>query len=185
MFVLFFGVSCVGKNELITELMRYFNWRYVPTYMTRPLRENETGKVSVTKKVFDELERNGKFICVNNIFGNFYGTPKKEILNAKADENFCWVLDFSISKRHLLEDFAQMTFIIIPESIEQLNRQIEKSGRDERRSLIIDDYSEHYSGLSNFSKTNKNIHIIVNRENEKKKTAKKINELIKSYEYFD
>lgn len=177
MFVLFLGVSCVGKNELITELTKYFNWRYVPTYMTRPLRENEIGKISVSKKRFIEMEKNGNFICVNNLFKNFYGTPKKEVIDAVNDERNYWVLDFPISKKHLLKDFSQMFFIILPESVEQLKRQIESAERADRLPEIMNDYNENYSTFSNLSKIDLKTFVVVNKKNRKIETAKKIDEL--------
>jgi guanylate kinase len=79
MLTILFGVSCVGKSTLIQKLRNHFGWLSIPTYMTRQLRIGETEKISVSHTDFIEMEHRNFFICVNNIYGNKYGTPRKEI----------------------------------------------------------------------------------------------------------
>lgn len=48
MLVLITGVSGVGKSTIIECLVESFNWKVVPTYTTRKLRENENYKISIS-----------------------------------------------------------------------------------------------------------------------------------------
>jgi guanylate kinase len=101
MLTILFGVSGVGKSSLIRELRNEFGWSSIPTYMTRSLRPGETEKISVSEPDFAKMENEDLFVCVNQIFGNKYGTPRKEIEIAVHDQESYWVLDFPISKMAL------------------------------------------------------------------------------------
>ncbi|MFW9263516.1 hypothetical protein [Nostoc sp. CALU 546] len=144
MLVIFFGVSCVGKSTLIQELTSNFGWFSIPTYMTRPLRTGEVEKISVSHETFSQMERGNCFVCVNNFFGNKYGTPKREIEMAMRSKDQYWVLDFSVSKKHLLDDYNYMSFIILPRDEEQLIHQIKKSERIDRLGCILEEYRNYY-----------------------------------------
>ena len=44
MLVVFFGTSCVGKTTIMQYLHRYYHWKIISVYTTRPLRQQEFEK---------------------------------------------------------------------------------------------------------------------------------------------
>lgn len=174
MFVLIFGVSCVGKNALIAKLTEKFGWKYIPTFMTRPLRENEVGKISITREEFSNLEKNGFFVCVNEIHGNLYSTPVKEVGLGITDNKTTWVLDFPLSKRHLLEKYPHLGFVILPESIEQLVSQIKEAKREERLEEILVDYNNNYKDLSEHLNKYPKTFVVINYSGKQSEIAEQI-----------
>lgn len=138
------GVSCVGKSTIIRMLHSSFGFSILPTYMTRPLREGEKEKISITSEKFAKLENEGFFRFVNHLFGNSYGTPKQEAALA-ASENQPWLIDFPV---HQVSDaFADLTYqvvIVDPENNEQLRKHIKLAERSDRLVEIFDELSREY-----------------------------------------
>ena len=179
MLVLLFGVSCVGKSTLINELIDGFGWRYIPTYMTRPLRKDEIGKVSISKSQFNELKVAGYFVTVNDLFGNLYGTPLREVREAVNDITSRWILDFPISRRHLLDNYPHIGIVVLPESIEQLTEQVRSVGREERLTDILEDYNRHYAHYQEQHRLQEpRTFVIVNSRNKQTEAATRIQRLV-------
>lgn len=145
MLTILFGVSGVGKSSLIRELRNEFGWSSIPTYMTRSLRPGETEKISVSETDFAKMENEDLFVCVNQIFGNKYGTPRKEIEIAVHDQESYWVLDFPISKIDLLNAYKYIGFVVLPQDEDQLVNQVKNSNRAERLQFILQDYKNYYA----------------------------------------
>jgi|SRR5947209_7881261 len=179
MLILFFGVSGVGKNTLIDELTSRFGWRYITTYMTRPLRnKREMGKISISQEQFLEMEKQGKFVTVNNLHGNLYGTPIDEVIEAVRNDNSRWVLDFPLSRRHLFEYYPHIGVVILPESIHQLIGQIQSSERAERLAEALDDYAQHYSPYQEQIVDEPRTFVVINFSGKKEEVATLINKLL-------
>jgi guanylate kinase len=174
MLVLLFGVSCVGKTSLIQDLKDSFGWLSISTYMTREVRLGETEKQSVTNDYFVQMEAEKKFICVNEIFGNKYGTPKNEIEIAVEDQGRYWMLDFPISKRHLLKEYKYIPVVILAFDKKQLIEQITKSNRLDRLEYILKEYDDYYAEYHNFIDQKNTDIAIVNRPNKLKETSQQI-----------
>ena len=138
------GVSCVGKSTIMRKLQSHYDFSILPTYMTRPLRNDEKEKYSVTPGKFAELNHEGFFRFVNNLFGNSYGTPKEAAALAASDVK-PWLIDFPV--HHVSKAFTGLNYrviIIDPESDEQLHKQIKASGRTDRFANIFDELSCEY-----------------------------------------
>jgi len=131
-FILLLGPSGVGKTTLIQALNEEMDnqLRYVSPYTTRPLREGETDKVSVSHEEFHRMHAQGMFIYVKQLYGNFYGTPLHDVRQIYNDGNIP-ILDFPISDLHLLPH-SEMTFLpiyILPPSIALWYEQLRNCGR--------------------------------------------------------
>lgn len=177
MLVIFFGVSCVGKTEIIRHFHSNHDWNVIPTYMTRKTRENEFEKVSVSNHEMDKLINSNFFWCVNDFAGNRYGTPYKHISKSQAKSSNIWCIDFPISESEKLTNLKFIPIIVIPESKEQLIRQIQISKRIDRKEQILNDLSNNY----NKSVLEKHKHVVINREGALKNTCEEVLKIISKY----
>lgn len=174
MLVLLFGASCVGKTSLIQNLKDSAGWLSIPTYMTREVRFGETEKQSITNDCFVQMETEKRFVCVNEFFDNKYGTPKDEIEIAVKDRERYWILDFPISKRHLLEKYNYISVVVLALDKKQLIAQITKSNRLDRLEYILEDYHNHYEKYYNFTDLKNPDIIIINHPDKLKETSQQI-----------
>lgn len=133
-FLLLLGPSAVGKSSIIRSLretdQRYV---YISPYITRPLREAERDKVSVSDSVMDEMAARGDFLKINQIYGIRYATPLRPIQEAFNGGMFP-VLDWPVNE---IEVMAQafgndrlLKVYVFPPSMEELKRRVEQDGRD-------------------------------------------------------
>jgi guanylate kinase len=96
--LLIMGPSGVGKTAVIRRLLsKDQRFAYIRPYTTRPLREGEADKISVSSSRFQQMAREGAFVVVNYLYGAFYGTPKNAIAQSLSTGKFP-VLDWPISE---------------------------------------------------------------------------------------
>ncbi len=132
-FLLLLGPSGVGKSAIIQELRKSDKrFVYISPYITRPLRVEETDKVSVDNETLDEMANRGEFLVINEIYGVRYATPKKPIVNALEAGKFP-VLDWPIHKIDIMtKAFPGRLYkvYVSPPSLRELKTRIDKDGRD-------------------------------------------------------
>jgi len=146
MLILIAGVSGVGKTTIIDSLVKCFQWKVVPTYTTRKLRDNESDKISVSEIEFLELSNEEKFIDVNYLYGSYYGTPEKEILTAIRDNASFWALDFPIDKiSQVFTNNSYFCVVLQPNSKKDLISQLQYCGRSDRIKGALGDLESNYS----------------------------------------
>ncbi|MFH0740017.1 MAG: hypothetical protein V2B12_02775 [bacterium] len=137
--MLLLGVSGAGKSAIIEELVRLDNrFIYISPYMTRPLREGEKNKISITDEQMDEMWKKNELLVINELYGIRYATPRLPIIQALNEKNFP-VLDWPISKigtmRQAFPNQLYMVYIV-PPSIEVLQQRL-KDGRDKDGKRLI------------------------------------------------
>ena len=79
MLVIFSGGSGVGKNTVITELLKTGDFALLPTYTTRDKREGETEGNPYCFLTDDEFKKKieeGELYEYQNVHGHYYGTSK-------------------------------------------------------------------------------------------------------------
>ncbi len=133
-FMLLLGPSGVGKSAVIDELSKLDDrFVYICPYMTRPLREGERNKVSVSRSQMDAMSQRGELLVVNELFGGIlYGTPRLPIEAALSAEKFP-VLDWPIDRLSIMKQaFPGQLFSIYvsPPSLDVLRQRLGKDGRD-------------------------------------------------------
>lgn len=132
-FLLLLGPSGVGKSSIIEELTRLDSrFIYISPFMTRPLREREKNKISISGEEMDEMSGQGEFFVINELYGVRYATPRQPIEQALKDNNFP-VLDWPISKVSVMtEAFPSQLYIVYisPPSIEALRQRLARDDRD-------------------------------------------------------
>lgn len=172
-FLLLLGPSGVGKSSIIEELIRLDSrFVYISPFMTRPLREGEKNKISISGEEMDEMWNRGELLVINELYGVRYATPRLPIVQALAQSNFP-VLDWPISRIEVLtQAFPNQLCVmyVSPPSIEALRQRLDKDGRDtdghrlrSAREELEAYESSRYIGICNFE--------IVSEENQVPKIA--------------
>lgn len=132
-FLLLLGPSGVGKTSIINELKRLDDrFDYISPYITRPLRNEEKDKVSVTNEIMDEMNNRGMFLAINEKYGIRYATPRIPIVQALENSRFP-VLDWPISKLGLMREAFPgklLAVYIEPPSLNDLRERLGRDGRD-------------------------------------------------------
>jgi guanylate kinase len=146
MLTVLYGTSCVGKTTLIKRLISNYNWKTIPTTVTRSLRPDEDiARISITENEFNQLKKEGKFHCVNRYFGTSYGVPMEEVIYAENNKKDEYILDFMIEDYMDMQNVQHRKIILIPESIDKFTLQVEASGRSNRINEIFRDLENNYN----------------------------------------
>lgn len=134
----------------------------------------ETDKIPVSDAELDEMERRGKFLAVNRLYGVRYATPRKPIERAFRDGKFP-LLDWPVQNvQTMLEAFPGKIFTvyIAPPDLATLKRRL-ADGRDfdiARYEAGVSELRAYHEGVYH---SVVNYHV-VNPEQEARKTAEKI-----------
>lgn len=127
------GPSGVGKTTMIAELKkRDDRFKYVTPYTTRPLRQNETDKVHMSYEAMVALENTGKLLALNNVYGNYYATPR-DVIEESLENGLFPVIDWPIEKVEMMRSiFKEKVYVVylFPSTDEQLFEQIAVDNRD-------------------------------------------------------
>lgn len=99
MLVILYGVSCVEKTTLISELIEKHAWKAINCYLTRDIRSDDIARIKITKENFLILERQRFFLATNRHFNVWHGMPLPEIKNATFNKTQIFVLDFMLKKQ--------------------------------------------------------------------------------------
>ena len=175
-FLLLLGPSGAGKSAIIEELCRIDNrFVYISPYMTRPLREGERSKISISGEQMDEMWSRGELLVINELYGIRYATPRLPIAEALASGGFP-VLDWPVSRIEVMtQAFPDRLHVVYvsPPSIEVLRQRLAKDGRDVDGSRLknacveLEAYwSSRYVGIYDLE--------IVSEENQTSKVARAV-----------
>ncbi len=109
------------------------------SYTTRPPRPNEHNGEDyyfVTKKEFAEIRKRNGFLEWANVFGNFYGTPKKEAeAHNRHGRDVLLLIDVQGAKKvKRLRPDAVFIFLTPPSKTE-LKKRLEKRGTESKKEI--------------------------------------------------
>ena len=129
--------SGAGKTTLIESLLEHSskrNLRLGISCTTRSKRKNETNGESYffkTKEEFQEMTEKEELLESAEVFGNFYGTPRKwveEQLNKDID--IILELDWQ-GEKQIKENYPDaVSIFILPPSLEDLRERLNKRNQD-------------------------------------------------------
>ena len=129
--------SGAGKTTLIKSLLENSskrNLRLGISCTTRSKRKNETNGESYffkTKEEFQEMSEKEELLESAEVFGNFYGTPRKwveEQLNKDID--IILELDWQ-GEKQIKENYPDaVSIFILPPSLEDLRERLNKRNQD-------------------------------------------------------
>lgn len=132
--------SGTGKTTLARELLKQ-NKKLVQSvsYTTRKPRPDEIqGKdyFFVTKSEFTAVQKAGGFLEWANVFGRYYGTPKKEVdEHLKRGRDVLLLIDVQGAKK-VKQSRQDAVFIFLsPPSKEELKRRLMKRGTESQREI--------------------------------------------------
>ena len=132
--------SGTGKTTLAHELLKQDkNLVQSVSYTTRKPRRNERQGIDYTFVKSSEFFRVRKahgFLEWANVFGKFYGTPRKEVLrHLKNGRDVLLLIDVQGAKQ-VKETKPDAVFIFLaPPSKEELKRRLEKRGTETKQEI--------------------------------------------------
>lgn len=134
------GPSGTGKGTICKELVKDDKIRLSVSMTTRSPREGEVHGVSyffAAKEEFEQKISAGGFLEYAEVFGNYYGTPKMEVLEL-LDEGIDVLLEIDVQGALQIKDVypeAVLVFIL-PPSMEELRSRL--SGRGTETQDVIE-----------------------------------------------
>ena len=170
-FIIISSPSGAGKTTLCKLLLKKMrNINLSVSYTSRNKRLNEiNGKdyFFVTKDKFSYLKNKNFFIETAINFGNYYGSPYKNLKISKKNQilfDIDWKGARKIRKKIDKRDI--MDFFILPPSIKELKKRLVKRGRDKKNDIDLRlSYAikeiRHYKEYS-YVLINQNVHQTVN-----------------------
>ena len=134
------GPSGAGKGTICKEVLdEERNIRMSVSMTTRMPRKGEIDKVHyhfVDQQSFEQLIEDGGFMEYANVYGNFYGTPKKNVMEW-LEQGIDVILEIDVQGAlQVKKSYPEGVFIfILPPSIEELNNRIKSRGSETEETM--------------------------------------------------
>jgi guanylate kinase len=159
LFIVISGFSGVGKDATLDKMKKAGSpFHYVVTVTTRPKRPRETDGIDyhfLSEDKFRQMIKTNQFLEWAEVYGNYYGVPKREIEGAlrKGQDTIVKVdVQGAATIKQILPD-AVCIFLMAPSTEELANRLKQRHGshsadldlrlnkaREEIESLPLFDY---------------------------------------------
>jgi guanylate kinase len=141
------GPSGAGKGTVCTALLEKNNFWISVSATTRSPRSNELEAINyyfLTKEKFLEKIASEDFLEYAEVYGNYYGTPKSEVLKV-LETGRDVILEIDIQGALMVKKaYPKGLFIfILPPSMEELKNRITNRGSETPESLITRFTSAH------------------------------------------
>jgi len=141
------GPSGAGKGTVCKEILKKNNFWVSVSATTRSPRHDEIEGVNyyfLTKEKFLEKIESEDFLEYAEVYGNYYGTPKSEVLKV-LDSGRDVILEIDIQGALKVKTaYPNGLFIfILPPSMEELKNRITNRGSETPESLITRFTSAH------------------------------------------
>ena len=125
--------SGAGKTTVALKLLSEVeNLEKVITYTTRkprPQEKNGVDYVFISKEEFEKKIKENFFLEYANVYGNYYGTPKKEVERILSEgKDVLLVIDVQGAFKIKKEIPEAVSIFLLPPSLEELKRRIEARG---------------------------------------------------------
>ena len=158
MLVILSGCSGVGKNTIISEMLKHGDkYELLPTYTTRGMRENEKQGEPyyfIDEKEFENKLQNGELYEHELVHGHYYGTSRK-LLNEKKRLNKILLKDIDVKGTQNLiaiakKDIDILSIFLYVKTKEELVRRL--IGRGEQNiDLRLSRYDMEMQYASQYS----------------------------------
>ena len=146
--IVFSSPSGAGKTTLVKLISDNKNNFISVSHTTRPPRSNEVNGIDyyfIDKNQFHNLINEKEFLEYAEVFGNYYGTSKKEIIK-KLDEgkNVIFDIDWQGTEQIIEQklNYKLVTIFILPPSKKVLHNRL--SNRDMKDKLIAEERMKQF-----------------------------------------
>ncbi len=142
MLVVLSGPSGVGKDAVLTRMRRLGRpLHYVITATTRPKRAREKNGVDyhfLSQKEFQQMIDKHQFLEWANVYGNYYGVPKEEIISALS-KGIDAIVKVDVQGAATIKGILpQAVFIfLIPPSVEELEKRLRRRRSESSEGLAL------------------------------------------------
>ncbi len=136
------GPSGVGKDALLRKMKEQkYPFHYVVTVTSRPRRERERDGVDyrfVSQREFQQMIDNGELLEWANVYGNYYGVPRKEISQALSKGKDVIVKVDVQGAATIKRILPQAVSIFLrPPSMEELERRLRQRHSESAKDLAL------------------------------------------------
>ena len=174
------GPSGVGKDTIINAILeKYPNFISIPTYTTRPPREDDKenkDRVSVDKSDFDKLIENIELIDWKETHGYLYG-KKKAAAQKAFQQNKNLILEIDVKGLpNYQNQFPKLCTIFIQyESLDKLKERL----RTNRPDIVKEEIERRYqTALKEMDCVSNYDYIVTNYENKPEIAIEKVEKII-------
>ncbi len=141
MLIVISGPSGAGKGSVCKELMKKYDYNISVSATTRLPREGEVNGVNyyfLDRKSFEDKLCKDEFLEYANVYGNYYGTPKKNVENELNKGNKI-ILEIDIQGTLQVQKIYKNAIYIflLPPSISELKNRILKRGSETESSFNL------------------------------------------------
>ena len=171
--------SGAGKTSISKQLVK--NDKKIALSIsctTRTIRKGEKNKKDyffLNKDEFKKMIDKNKLLEYANVFGNFYGTPKNEVLTlTNKNKDVLFDIDWQGFQQLKQNEFDVVGIFILPPSKKELARRLDNRGRDTKEE-VVNRMKLAQSEISHFLEYD---YIVVNEKLEE--SVKKILSIIES-----
>lgn len=157
------GPSGSGKDTLLKELFKKFpEIKFSISSVTRDMREGEKEGEKynfISRSKFEEMIKNDELLEYNVYVGNYYGTPKKPVIQA-VDKGEDIVIEVDVNgAKNIRSKLPQaISIFIMPPSFEELERRLSDRGTETKEAIA----ERMNSALSEIKRALEYDYIVVN-----------------------
>jgi len=179
--VIISGPSGVGKDTIIEALRRRDReppFHYVITCTTRPPRAGEIDGVSyhfVTVERFLELRDGGELLEANEVHGNWYGTPRREV-GAELAAGRDVILKIDVQGAQVVKERVPdaLLVFVVPPSMEALFQRLRSRATENADELEL----RQRNAAIELARQGDYDRVVVNETGEVERTAAEIEAII-------
>lgn len=197
MMIVLSSPSGAGKTSLSRKLLEKNKNLFLSISFTtrppRPLEVNESDYFFVNDEKFIDMLNKDEFLEHAKVFGFYYGTPKKPVMNAlKSGKDILFDIDWQGTQQLMnsVQDDLVKIFVL-PPSAKELEKRLLKRNQDtdetvKKRMSKASDEISHYAEYDyiiineDFDESLKKINSILIAEGLKRTRQNKIQDVIKS-----
>jgi guanylate kinase len=136
------GPSGVGKDAVFNRMKKVgYPFHYVVTATTRPRRASEKDGVDyhfLSLKEFQQMIDKNQFLEWANVYGNYYGVPKEDIISALS-QGVDTIIKVDVQGATTIKEILpQAVFIfLMPPSVEELEKRLRKRHSESSADLAL------------------------------------------------
>ena len=155
--------SGAGKTSLVQAIISSGrNIQVSVSHTTRKPRPEEKSGLNyffISKKEFEYMYEAGEFLEHATVFGNLYGTSRKEVgRHLNKGDDLILEIDWQGAAEIRKSDQRIVDIFILPPSLEALQQRLTKRGQDERKTIEL----RMAAALSEISHYDEFTYLIVN-----------------------